>query len=77
MTQCHSNGCDREAVTAIKSVAPRVRDYGLATTIYQILSDDVPDGALPYCAPCAIVLAAEIAALADSDVQVQVQVSTG
>ena len=65
MAACTTKDCTAEAVTAIRSTTPRNAE-GLVTTIYQF-EEDAPRIALRYCGPCAVHLAANLAALTDRD----------
>jgi hypothetical protein len=75
MTTCASSTCEREAIMAITSRAPKNKD-GLVTTIYQF-AEDAPKNAPWYCGPCGVDLAANLAALTDGDLRVQVTVTGG
>lgn len=62
--RCSTKGCTRIALTAISNRAPRGKS--LVTTIWQD-EEDAPKNAARYCGPCAVHLAANLAALTDSD----------
>jgi hypothetical protein len=62
---CSAKDCDAVAITAIRNTTPN-KAYGLVTTIWQF-EEDAPKSAARYCGPCAVHLAANLAALTDSD----------
>jgi hypothetical protein len=70
---CDIRGCEREAIMAIASRTPQNKQ-GLVSTIYQFV-EDAPKVATRTCGPCGIDLAANLAALTDSDLQVNLTVA--
>jgi hypothetical protein len=75
MSTCASSDCEREAIMAVASHAPRNKQ-GLVVTIHQ-LEEDAPKSAPRYCGPCGVHLAAHLAALTDGDLRVAVTVTEG
>ena len=72
--QCASRDCGEEAIMAIASKTPASKQ-GLVSTVYQF-EEDAPKTAYRYCGPCGVKLAAGLAALTDSDLQVNCTVTT-
>ena len=60
---CSTKDCDRVALMAIRNTAPRGKS--LVTTIWQD-EEDAPKTAARYCGPCGVEIAANLAALTDS-----------
>ena len=60
---CASEGCEKEAVLAIRTTQPKGKE-GIVTTLY-MFPEDAPKTASLYCVRHGMHLAAELARLSD------------